>query len=121
MSMTIKREREEDANSRPKKHPRRTLSEQIIIPSNLNDSMKSPRTPLQERVHRALTLRIDSLKAENKSLKKECIQQTNDLVEIEAEREEMRRDLEDVKRRLADLEREVAILSPKPGRTRRSP
>jgi chromosome segregation ATPase len=78
----IKRERDEDypgsipSSVRPKKHPRRTLSEQIIVPSNFKEtasitpsSVLSPRSPAPERVNRALTDRINHLKDENAGLK----------------------------------------------------
>jgi predicted nucleic acid-binding Zn-ribbon protein len=76
----VKRERDEDYSSipsgvRPKKHPRRTLSEQIIVPSKLQESavtpssILSPRSPAPERVNRALTNRINHLKDENACLK----------------------------------------------------
>ena len=61
---------------RPKKHPRRTLSEQIVVPSKLQESASiasgtilSPRSPAPERVNRALTDRINHLKDENAGLK----------------------------------------------------
>jgi hypothetical protein len=83
INVKIKRERDEDYPSiptsaiRPKKHPRRTLSEQIVVPSKLQDSMAavssgsilSPRSPAPERVNRALTDRINHLKDENAGLK----------------------------------------------------
>ncbi|KAI4617184.1 uncharacterized protein J4E87_008424 [Alternaria ethzedia] len=81
LSVKIKRERDEDYPSiasaiRPKKH-RRTVSEQIVTPSNLKDSTSvpsplsilSPRSPAPERVNRALTDRIQHLKDENAGLK----------------------------------------------------
>jgi DNA repair exonuclease SbcCD ATPase subunit len=81
LSIKIKRERDEDYPSiasaiRPKKH-RRTVSEQIVPPSNLKDSTSvpsplsilSPRSPAPERVNRALTDRIQHLKDENAGLK----------------------------------------------------
>ncbi|KAL6707103.1 hypothetical protein ACN47E_004855 [Coniothyrium glycines] len=67
ISIKVKREREESPAA-PKKHPRRTLSEQIIIPK-LQHSMFSPRSPAPERVNRALTERILNLKEENADLK----------------------------------------------------
>ncbi|RAR01795.1 hypothetical protein DDE82_006269 [Stemphylium lycopersici] len=92
VNVKIKRERDDDYPSsipasaiRPKKHPRRTLSEQIIVPSKLQESMTttsastsnyhhsgtilSPRSPAPERVNRALTDRINHLKDENAGLK----------------------------------------------------
>lgn len=67
ISIKVKREREESP-APPKKHPRRTLSEQIIIPK-LQDTILSPRSPAPERVNRALTERILNLKEENAELK----------------------------------------------------
>ncbi|KAH9883038.1 hypothetical protein J1614_000405 [Plenodomus biglobosus] len=78
ISVKIKRERDEDSPVPPKKHPRRTLSEQIIIPK-LQESMMSPRSPAPERVNRALTDRIQNLKDENAGLK-------DNINEIEAEK-----------------------------------
>ncbi|KAF2855214.1 hypothetical protein T440DRAFT_464504 [Plenodomus tracheiphilus IPT5] len=78
ISVKIKREREEDSPAPPKKHPRRTLSEQIIIPK-LQESIMSPRSPAPERVNRALTDRIQNLKDENADLK-------DNINEIEAEK-----------------------------------
>ncbi|KAI8943717.1 hypothetical protein NX059_001696 [Plenodomus lindquistii] len=78
ISVSIKREREEDSPAPPKKHPRRTLSEQIIIPK-LQESVMSPRSPAPERVNRALTDRIQNLKDENADLK-------DNINEIEAEK-----------------------------------
>ncbi|KAF2025515.1 hypothetical protein EK21DRAFT_76272 [Setomelanomma holmii] len=75
ISTKIKREREEEIQARPKKHPRRTLSEQIVIPGKLLDPTFSPRSPIphspyhQERVHKAMTERVISLKKENTNLK----------------------------------------------------
>ncbi|KAF1833696.1 hypothetical protein BDW02DRAFT_569786 [Decorospora gaudefroyi] len=78
INVKIKRERDEDypcipAGFRPKKHPRRTLSEQIIVPTKLQESgpssVLSPRSPAPERVNRALTDRINHLKDENAGLK----------------------------------------------------
>ncbi|CAN9185543.1 unnamed protein product [Alternaria alternata] len=82
LNVKIKRERDEDYTGiasaiRPKKHPRRTLSEQIIVPSSLKQSttapspssILSPRSPAPERVNRALTDRIQNLKDENAGLK----------------------------------------------------
>jgi chromosome segregation ATPase len=82
LNIKIKRERDEDypgiaSAIRPKKHPRRTLSEQIIVPSSLKEStaapspssILSPRSPAPERVNRALTDRIQHLKDENAGLK----------------------------------------------------
>jgi len=80
INVKIKRERDEDSPGipsgiRPKKHPRRTLSEQIIVPSKLSEiatshsSIMSPRSPAPERVNRALTDRINHLKDENAVLK----------------------------------------------------
>ena len=80
INVKIKRERDEDypgipSGIRPKKHPRRTLSEQIIVPSKLSEittshaSIMSPRSPAPERVNRALTDRINHLKDENAVLK----------------------------------------------------
>ncbi|KAG9193904.1 hypothetical protein G6011_03939 [Alternaria panax] len=82
LNVKIKRERDEDyigiaSAIRPKKHPRRTLSEQIIVPSSLKQSttapspssILSPRSPAPERVNRALTDRIQNLKDENAGLK----------------------------------------------------
>lgn len=79
ISVKIKREREEESPAPPKKHPRRTLSEQIIIPKLLESSITSPRSPAPERVNRALTDRITHLKEENASLK-------DSITEAEAER-----------------------------------
>ncbi|KAL6158777.1 hypothetical protein ACJBU6_02877 [Exserohilum turcicum] len=82
LNVKIKREREDDYPNmpasaiRPKKHPRRTLSEQIVVPSKLQESASiasgtilSPRSPAPERVNRALTDRINHLKDENAGLK----------------------------------------------------
>lgn len=83
LNIKIKRERDEDYPNiptsaiRPKKHPRRTLSEQIVVPSKLQESTSmassgsilSPRSPAPERVNRALTDRINHLKDENAGLK----------------------------------------------------
>lgn len=68
VSVKVKREREEESPAPPKKHPRRTMSEQIIIPK-LQDTILSPRSPAPERVNRALTERILNLKEENADLK----------------------------------------------------
>lgn len=68
VSIKVKREREEESPAPPKKHPRRTMSEQIIIPK-LQDTILSPRSPAPERVNRALTERILNLKEENADLK----------------------------------------------------
>jgi predicted nucleic acid-binding Zn-ribbon protein len=97
---------------RPKKHPRRTLSEQIIIPK-LQDLIKSPKSPAPERVHRALQDRIDDLKDENANLKKECADQKDHITNLEDEREDERRDMADVKARILSLEREVTLLKEK--------
>ncbi|USP81690.1 hypothetical protein yc1106_08964 [Curvularia clavata] len=80
LNVKIKRERDEDYSNypsaiRPKKHPRRTLSEQIVVPPKLQESIGtsgsilSPRSPAPERVNRALTDRINHLKDENAGLK----------------------------------------------------
>ncbi|CBX97058.1 hypothetical protein LEMA_P101890.1 [Plenodomus lingam JN3] len=69
ISVKIKRERDEDSPAPPKKHPRRTLSEQIILPKLQQETVLSPRSPAPERVNRALTDRIQHLKDENATLK----------------------------------------------------
>ena len=73
----MKRERDEDTPQPPKKHPRRTLSEQIIVP-RLQDVVTSPRSPHPERVNRALTDRIQNLKEQNANLK-------DDVIKVETE------------------------------------
>ncbi len=55
--------------ARPRKHPRRTLSEQIQIPKSLRSDTLSPKSPAPERVHQALSDRIQHLKDENAGLK----------------------------------------------------
>jgi predicted nuclease with TOPRIM domain len=73
--VNIKRERADDAFiplDRPKKHPRRTRSEQIVITKftePLKNTILSPRSPAPERVNRALQDRIQHLKDENAGLK----------------------------------------------------
>jgi predicted RNase H-like nuclease (RuvC/YqgF family) len=131
ISVKIKRERDEDAPLRPKKHPRRTLSEQIVI-TKYQDALLSPkspgiRSPAPERVNRALTDRIQHLKDENADLK-------DDITGLEGEKEEMsrkmakdakifralrmeseqmRQDLSAVMLRLTNVEQEMALLRDK--------
>lgn len=109
LSIKIKRERDEEVPARPKKHPRRTLSEQIII-HKTHDLVKSPKSPAPERVHKALQDRIEHLKQENADLKDECADQKDHIANLEDVRDEMRRDMGEIKARLADLEREVSAL-----------
>jgi FtsZ-binding cell division protein ZapB len=97
--VNVKREKHDDDHfARPRKHPRRTLSEQINIP-NIETSLSerngkahspsipsalsrsgvtsprstasSPRYPPQERVHAALQLRIQSLKEEKTTIQQQ--------------------------------------------------
>ncbi|KAF1941298.1 hypothetical protein EJ02DRAFT_444853 [Clathrospora elynae] len=124
-SLKIKRERDDDYTARPKKHPRRTLSEQIIIPQLQDLSTLSPRSPAPERVNRALTDRINHLKDENLGLKsnitglemeKTYIQQRMEKegyayrrlqVEFETlkkESEVMKKEMREIKDRLATVE-----------------
>lgn len=112
ISIKIKREREEEVTSRPKKHPRRTLSEQIIIPK-LQELITSPKSPAPERVHRALQDRIDHLKEENGTLKRESLDQQDQISSLEDERDDLRRDVATINVRLAALEREVSQLKSK--------
>jgi cell division protein FtsB len=134
ISVKIKRERDEDTPMRPKKHPRRTLSEQIVI-TKYQDSILSPKSPMPrspapERVNKALTDRIQHLKDENADLKdgisglegdKEDLQRKiakdariNRALRLESE--QMRQDLTAVMLRLTSLESEVAQIRAKPGR-----
>ncbi|KAF1918889.1 hypothetical protein BDU57DRAFT_567532 [Ampelomyces quisqualis] len=131
ISVKIKRERDEDAPLLPKKYPRRTLSEQIVI-TKYQDSILSPRSPFPrspapERVNRALTDRIQHLKDENADLKDDISQLEGDKEElsrkmakdarlyraIRAESEQMRLDLTSVMVRLANMEDEMAVFRAK--------
>jgi hypothetical protein len=131
ISVKIKRERDDDAPLRPKKHPRRTLSEQIIV-TRFQDSILSPnspvpRSPAPERVNRALTDRIQHLKDENADLKDDVNSLGQDKEEmqrkmakdarilraIRAESEQMRIDLTTVMTRLTNVETEIVELRAK--------
>lgn len=131
ISVKVKRERDEDSPLKPKKHPRRTLSEQIVI-TKYQDSILSPkslvpRSPAPERVNKALTDRIKHLKDENADLKdditglegeKEEVQRkmTKDARMYRAlrmESEQMRQDLTLVMVRLTNMEEEMALLRAK--------
>lgn len=131
ISVRIKRERDEDVSARPKKHPRRTLSEQIVI-TKFQDSILSPkspvpRSPAPERVNRALTERIQNLKDENSDLKDDITSLEGDREELQRrivkdsrsyrnlkqETEQMRQDLTAVMERLSSMEEEVASLRTK--------
>ncbi|KAH4346409.1 hypothetical protein HBI56_155150 [Parastagonospora nodorum] len=134
MSVKIKRERDEDTPLRPKKHPRRTLSEQIVI-TKYQDSILSPKSPMPrspapERVNKALTDRIQHLKDENADLKDGISSLEGDKEDLQRkiakdariyralrlESEQMRQDLTAVMLRLTSLESEVAQIRAKPGR-----
>ncbi|OAL43304.1 hypothetical protein IQ07DRAFT_593108 [Pyrenochaeta sp. DS3sAY3a] len=114
----IKRDREDDAILRPKKHPRRTLSEQIVIPSLRNhDTTLSPRSPAPERVNRALSDRIEHLKDENADLKHTVSSLEHDRAKLEKrlsrrayELEKMSHELNETKRRLSNVEIELDAL-----------
>lgn len=120
LSMKIKRERDEDSPAPPKKHPRRTLSEQITIP-RLPEAIMSPRSPAPERVNRALTDRIQHLKDENLGLKdnireieteksglqKRVNKDARNYNTLKNEMERTKQELHDVKSRLSEVE-EVA-------------
>jgi predicted RNase H-like nuclease (RuvC/YqgF family) len=131
ISVKIKRERDDDAPLRPKKHPRRTLSEQIIV-TRFQDSIHSPnspvpRSPAPERVNRALTDRIQHLKDENANLKDDVSSLEQDKEEMQrkmakdarilralrAESEQIRIDLTTVMTRLTNVETEVVELRAK--------
>jgi predicted nucleic acid-binding Zn-ribbon protein len=135
ISVKIKRERDEEAPLRPKKHPRRTLSEQIVV-TKFPDSLLSPnspvpRSPAPERVTRALTDRIQHLKDENAALKDDVIGLESDKAEMQrkitkdarnyralkVESEQMRQDLATVMARLTNMEGEVALLRTKVEKT----
>jgi predicted RNase H-like nuclease (RuvC/YqgF family) len=135
ISVKIKRERDEDAPLRPKKHPRRTLSEQIVV-TKFQDSILSPnspvpRSPAPERVNRALTDRIQHLKDENADLKDQVSTLDSDKEEMQrrinkdsrivralrAESEQMRVDLTTVMTRLTNVEAEMANLRAKVEKT----
>jgi septal ring factor EnvC (AmiA/AmiB activator) len=131
ISVKIKRERDEDTPLRPKKHPRRTLSEQIVVTkfpeSLLSPKSPVPRSPAPERVNRALTDRIQHLKDENAGLKDDVTGLESDKAELQrkitkdarnyralrAESEQIRQDLVTVMARLTNMEGEVAILRAK--------
>jgi predicted RNase H-like nuclease (RuvC/YqgF family) len=131
ISVKIKRERDEDAPLRPKKHPRRTLSEQIVI-TKYQDAILSPkspvpRSPAPERVNRALTDRIQHLKDENADLKDDITGLEGEKEEMQRktakdariyraltmESEQMRQDLTAVMVRLTNMEEEMALLRAK--------
>jgi hypothetical protein len=135
ISVKIKRERDEDAPLRPKKHPRRTLSEQIVV-TKFQDSILSPNSPLPrspapERVNRALTDRIQHLKDENADLKDEVSSLGSEKDEMQrriikdsrlvramrAESEQMRLDLTTVMTRLTNVEAEMAAIIAKVEKT----
>ncbi|KAF1847647.1 uncharacterized protein K460DRAFT_307065 [Cucurbitaria berberidis CBS 394.84] len=102
VSITVKRERDDDSMARPKKHPRRTLSEQIYIPKVLGrEPIASPRSPAPERVNRALSDRIQHLKVENAGLQQRLASEAQSHC-IENERAEEA--LASMKTRLANVE-----------------
>ncbi|KAL5117456.1 hypothetical protein ACEQ8H_004621 [Pleosporales sp. CAS-2024a] len=131
ISVKIKRERDEDMPLRPRKNPRRTLSEQIVI-TKFKDSLLSPKSPMPrspapERVNKALTDRIQHLKDENADLKEDMTSLESEKVEmqrkmtkdariyraIRMESEQMRQDLTAVMMRLSTLESEMAAMKEK--------
>ncbi|KAH7349188.1 hypothetical protein BKA66DRAFT_476826 [Pyrenochaeta sp. MPI-SDFR-AT-0127] len=102
--VTMKREFIDKTPGYSRKHPRRTLSEQIHIPKLLShESSTSPRSPAPERVNRALSDRIQHLKNENADLRQRMAheQQTH-----HDEGEQLKNELTDVKARLASVESE---------------
>jgi hypothetical protein len=109
LSVKIKRERTDDAiipPDRPKKHPRRTRSEQIVITKfsePMRNSILSPRSPAPERVNRAFQDRIQHLKDENADLK-------DSVALLEDEKADLRKELVEVKTRLTNVEVELASL-----------
>jgi predicted RNase H-like nuclease (RuvC/YqgF family) len=128
ISVKIKRERDEDTPLPRKKHPRRTLSEQIVV-TKFQDTILSPnspvpRSPAPERVHRAFTDRIQVLKDENADLKddvsslskekeefqRKIAKDARTLRALKAESEQMRLDLTTVMTRLTSVETEVVEL-----------
>jgi predicted RNase H-like nuclease (RuvC/YqgF family) len=123
ISVKIKRERDEDNPIKPpRKNPRRTLSEQIVI-TKFQDSVLSPRSPLvprspaPERVNKALNDRIEHLKDENSDLKEQVNTVESEKDEVLRrwgrdirKSEQMRKDLADVMARVSNLESEVASL-----------
>jgi predicted RNase H-like nuclease (RuvC/YqgF family) len=131
ISVKIKRERDEDTPLPRKKHPRRTLSEQIVV-TKFQDTILSPnspvpRSPAPERVHRAFTDRIQVLKDENADLKddvsilskekeefqRKIAKDARTLRALKAESEQMRLDLTTVMTRLTSVETEVVELRAK--------
>ncbi|KAF2827011.1 hypothetical protein CC86DRAFT_322847 [Ophiobolus disseminans] len=131
ISVKIKRERDEDTLIRPKKHPRRTLSEQIVI-TKFQDSILSPqspvpRSPAPERVNKALTDRIQHLKDENADLKadiggletekdeiaRRMAKELRSIRAIKAENEQMKQDLATVMTRLTSVESEMTLIRAK--------
>jgi len=117
LNVNIKRERDDDVSAPPKKHPRRTLSEQITIP-RLQEATMSPRSPAPERVNRALTDRIQHLKDENlglkdtirdieaekKGLQKRANKDARNYHTLKAEMELTKQELHDVRSRLSVVE-----------------
>jgi predicted nucleic acid-binding Zn-ribbon protein len=120
---------------RPKKHPRRTLSEQIVI-TKFQDSILSPKSPIPrspapERVNRALTDRIQHLKDENADLKdnitglegdkddlqRRMVKEARLYRALRVESEQMRNDLVTVMARLTNVEGEMASLRAKVEKT----
>ncbi|KAH8731916.1 hypothetical protein GQ44DRAFT_603701 [Phaeosphaeriaceae sp. PMI808] len=128
ISVKIKRERDEDTIQRPKKHPRRTLSEQIVI-TKFQDSILSPkspvpRSPAPERVNKALTDRIQNLKDANAELKddNDCLAHEKGEIQrhmakearmhraLKEETEQLRKELSTTMARLSKMEIEMNSL-----------
>jgi cell division protein FtsB len=107
LSAKIKRERTDDGTfvptDRPRKHPRRTLSEQIVITKFTEPPILSPRSPAPERVNSALQHRIQALKDENADLR-------DSITGLEDEKADLRKELRSVKARLTNVEVELASL-----------
>ncbi|KAH7079495.1 hypothetical protein FB567DRAFT_123339 [Paraphoma chrysanthemicola] len=128
ISVKIKREREEDSYQPPKKHPRRTLSEQIVI-TKFPDSVLSPKSPIPrspapERVNRALTERINHLKEEMRGLKStnstlegerddlniRMTKQAEELNAVRTDAQQMQQDLALILGKMRGLENEIGGL-----------
>ena len=96
----VKRKRPDSdgTSTRSRKHPRRTLSEQIYIPKVMGSegSLLSPRSPAPERVNKALSDRIQHLKDENATLQLRIERETqgqqfaaDQLIRIEAQMQDL--------------------------------